>query len=381
MPVIGVVKESVAGETRVALTPQNVGQLIKDKHTVVVEQGCGLAATFADEEYRSLGATVAASASEVYGAADILVKVQPPSVIEVGYLRSGSTLIGFLSPSANPAVIKALAERSVTSFAAEYVPRISRAQSMDALSSMATVAGYRAVLIASQTIGKMFPLLMTAAGTVPPASVFILGVGVAGLQAIATAKRLGAKVEAFDPRPAVKDQVKSLGATFVEMELPKEDVETSGGYAKQMSDDFLRKEQEAIAARLPKTHAVISTAAIFGKRAPVLITKQMVSLMPKGSVIVDLAAETGGNCELTQAGKTVVHDGVTIIGAVNLPATVPVDASQMYSRNMYNLLKHMYPKADAPTPHDEEILKGACLTRGGSIVNDGVRLLVEKGGV
>lgn len=379
MPVIGVLKEIVPNETRVALIPQNAGQLIKDKHEVLVERGAGAASSFSDEQYGAVGATIATNASEIYAKADFIVKVQPPTLDEVTQMRGGIKYLGFLAPSSNLAVIKALAERSVTAFATEYVPRISRAQSMDALSSMATISGYRSVLIAAQNIGKMFPLLMTAAGTVPPATVLVLGVGVAGLQAIATAKRLGAKVEAFDPRPAVKDQVKSLGATFVEMELPKEDIETKGGYAKQMSDEFLKKEQEAIAARLPKVHAVICTAAIFGKRAPILITREMLSLMPRGGVIVDLAAETGGNCALTEPGKTVLHQGIAIVGALNLPATVPIDASQMYSRNIYNLLKHMYPKADTPTPEDEEVLKGACLTRGGSIVNDGVRSLVEKG--
>jgi NAD(P) transhydrogenase subunit alpha len=262
----------------------------------------------------------------------------------------------------------------------EYIPRISRAQSMDALSSMATVAGYRAVLIAATSVGKMYPLLMTAAGTIPPATVLILGAGVAGLQAIATAKRLGARVEAFDPRPVVKEQVKSLGASFVEMELPKEDVETAGGYAKEQSEAFLKAERVAIAARLPKVNALITTAQIFGKKAPVLVTAEMVKKMPPGSVIVDLAAESGGNCELTVAGKTIVKHGVTIIGAVNLPADIPVDASQMYSRNVYNLLKHMYPKADTPTDAGEEILVAACLTRGGQIVNNAVRAQLSKGG-
>jgi NAD(P) transhydrogenase subunit alpha len=275
--------------------------------------------------------------------------------------------------------VRSLAQQSVTAFAVEYVPRISRAQSMDALSSMATVTGYRAVLIAAQATGKMFPLLMTAAGTVPPATVLVLGAGVAGLQAIATAKRLGAKVEAFDPRPAVAEQVRSLGATFVEMELPKEDVETAGGYAKELSAEFLEKEQEAIASRLPKVHVVITTAQVFGQKAPILITSDMVTLMPRGGVIVDLASESGGNCELTETGKTINRHGITIIGAVNVPATVPIDASQLYSRNIYNLLKHMYPKADTPTEPDEEILTAACLTRNGAIVNDAVRALVEQG--
>lgn len=293
-------------------------------------------------------------------------------------MRRGSVYLGFLSPASHPAIVRSLAQQWVTAFAMEYVPRISRAQSMDALSSMATVAGYRSVLIAAQATGKMFPLLMTAAGTVPPATVLVLGAGVAGLQAIATAKRLGARVEAFDPRPAVAEQIRSLGATFVEMELPTEDVEAAGGYAKELSAEFLKKEQDAIASRLPTVHVVITTAQVFGQKAPILITSDMVALMPRGGVIVDLASESGGNCELTEAGTTIDRHGITIIGAVNVPATVPIDASRLYSRNIYNLLKHMYPKVDTPTHPDEEILKAACLTRDGAIVNDAVRALVEQ---
>lgn len=380
MPVIGVLKETAASETRVALVPQNITQLVRDKHSVVVQAGAGEHAGIPDKEYTQAGAKVVGSADAVCKAAHLVVKVQAPSTAELKRLKKGSTLISFLAPATNGAAIKSLASRGVTSFAMEYIPRISRAQSMDALSSMATVAGYRAVLIAATSVGKMYPLLMTAAGTIPPATVLILGAGVAGLQAIATAKRLGARVEAFDPRPAVKEQVKSLGASFVEMELPKEDVETAGGYAKEQSDAFLKAERVAIAARLPKVNALITTAQIFGKRAPVLVTAEMVKKMPVGSVIVDLAAESGGNCELTVAGKKVVKHGVTIIGAVNLPADIPVDASQMYSRNVYNLLKHMYPKADTPTDAGEEILAAACLTRGGQIVNTAVRALLSKGG-
>jgi NAD(P) transhydrogenase subunit alpha len=243
---------------------------------------------------------------------------------------------------------------------------------MDALSSMATVAGYKAVLTAADRLGQMFPLLMTAAGTIPPANVLILGAGVAGLQAIATARRLGARVEAFDPRPAVKEQVKSLGAGFLEMEVT-ENAEAAGGYAKQMSDDFLKKEQDVIATRLPKVDVVISTAQVFGKRAPVLITADMVTLMKPGSVIVDLAAEQGGNCESTRAGETVVVNGITIIGAVNLPALVPHDASMMYARNLLSLIQTLFPKGAAVPNFDDEIATGACITRDGAITNASVR--------
>jgi NAD(P) transhydrogenase subunit alpha len=243
---------------------------------------------------------------------------------------------------------------------------------MDALSSMATVSGYKAVLMATERLGKMFPMLITAAGTIPAATVLVLGAGVAGLQAIATAKRLGAKVEAFDPRPAVKEQVKSLGATFVEMEMPA-DAETAGGYAKELSPEFIKKEWEAIGARLPRVDVVITTAQVFGKRAPILITKEMVQLLRPGSVIVDLAAEQGGNCELTEAGKVIDKNGVTIMGAVNLPASIPTDASRMYSRNVMNLFKLLYPKVDATPDLNDEIIRGACITRNGEVVNESVR--------
>lgn len=376
---VGIPKETQTGETRVALIPSLITPLTRNNHEVIVEKGAGTAASFPDDQYTAAGAQIVKDAAGIYKQADIVFKVQPPTKKEAQRFRKDMTYIGFLAPHTSADVIPILAKNGVTSFSMEYVPRISRAQSMDALSSMATVGGYKAVLLAADKIGKMFPLLMTAAGTVPPATVFILGAGVAGLQAIATAKRLGAKVEAFDPRPAVKEQVKSLGAAFVEMELPKEDVETAGGYAKEQSEEFLKKEMEAIASRLPKVHVVITTAQIFGKRAPVLISADMVKLMPPGSVIVDLAAEQGGNCELTQAGKTVEKNGVTIIGAVNLPATIPSDASLMYSKNIQNLFRHLYPKPDATPDFEDEITKGACITRNGEVVNETVKKILEGG--
>jgi NAD(P) transhydrogenase subunit alpha len=283
-----------------------------------------------------------------------------------------------LAPLSNPALVSAMTGRQITTYAMEYVPRITRAQNMDALSSMATIAGYKAVLLGADTIGKMFPLLMTAAGTVHPALVLILGAGVAGLQAIATAKRLGAKVEAFDPRPAVREQVKSLGAAFIDMDVT-EQAETTGGYARQMSEEFIKKEMEVIASRLPKVDVVISTAQVFGKRAPVLISREMVRLMKPGSVIVDLAAEQGGNCELTRAGETVTEGGVTCLGPVNLPATIPSDASQMYARNITNLLVHLFPKGSPNPDTADEIVRGCCITRDGQIVNDAVRQALQEG--
>jgi H+-translocating NAD(P) transhydrogenase subunit alpha len=376
---IGIPKEIAAGETRVAMTPTLVSTLIKDKHTVLIETHAGAASSFADEAYQAAGATIVPNAQQLYAAADATLKVQPPTKEEVALMKEGSSYVGFLAPLAKLDVVRAIAARRITSFSMEYVPRITRAQSMDALSSMATVAGYKAVLIAAERLGKMFPLLMTAAGTVPAATVLVLGAGVAGLQAIATAKRLGAKVEAFDPRPAVKDQVKSVGASFIEMEIT-ENVETAGGYAKEQSEAFLQKEREVIGARLPRVNAVITTAQVFGKRAPVLITEQMVKMMPAGSIIVDLAAEQGGNCELTEAGKEIKKHGVTIVGAVNLPATTPVDASQMYSRNLLNLFRHLYPTPDATPDFTDEIVKGACITRNGEVLNETVRVTLEQGG-
>ncbi|PWT92213.1 MAG: NAD(P)(+) transhydrogenase (Re/Si-specific) subunit alpha [Acidobacteria bacterium] len=373
---IGIPKEIAPGETRVAATPQTAVLYVKDKHEVLIEAGAGLGASFNDEAYKSVGAQIVANSVELHKAADIILKVQPPLKNEVELLREGSSYIGFLAPFTNREVIQEFVKRKITGFSMEFIPRITRAQSMDALSSMANIAGYKAVLLASDEINKMFPLMMTAAGTIPPAIVLILGAGVAGLQAIATAKRLGAKVEAFDPRPVVKEQVKSLGATFIEMEMPA-DAETKGGYAKEMSEEFLRKEQEAIGARLPKVDVVISTAQVFGKRAPVLITTAMVNSMRPGSIIVDLAAEQGGNCELTKPGELVEHNEVKIVGAVNLAATLPVDASQMYSRNVFNLFKLIYPKSDAQPDFNDEVLKGACLTRGGQILNEQLAALYK----
>ena len=375
---IGIPRETLHGETRVAVIPNNISALTRDKHQVLVETGAGISASYGDDQYVAAGASIAGTSTALYQHADVVFKVQPPHPQEAVMLKEGATYLGFLAPLANVETIDVFCRRRITGFSMEYIPRITRAQSMDALSSMATVAGYKAVLLATERLGKMFPLLMTAAGTVPPATVLILGAGVAGLQAIATAKRLGAKVEAFDPRPAVKDQVKSLGATFIEMEMPK-DAETAGGYAKELSQEFIKKEWEAIGARLPQVHVVITTAQVFGKKAPILITSEMVKLLRPGAVIIDLAAEQGGNCELTAAGRTVEHDGVTIIGAVNLAAAIPTDASLMYSKNVINLFKLLYPRADATPDFNDEVVKGSCITRNGEIVNEGVRNALQRG--
>jgi NAD(P) transhydrogenase subunit alpha len=298
---------------------------------------------------------------------------------ELDLMREGITLIGFLSPVSNKELVERFLARKITAFSMELMPRVTRAQGMDALTSMSTIAGYKAVLLATERLGKFFPLLMTAAGTIPPASVLVLGAGVAGLQAIATAKRLGARVEAFDTRPAVKEQVESLGAHFVEMEIPKE-AETAGGYAREMSPEFIKKEHEAIGSRLPRTDVVISTALVFGKKPPRLITEEMVKTMPEGSVIVDLAAEQGGNCELTQPGKVVQGYGVTILGPVNLPASMPVHASQMYSRNITNLVKHLYQAKDRKLDFTDEITRGCCVCRDGQLVSEIVRGAFASGG-
>ncbi len=375
---VGIPKEIREGETRVALVPAMVSVLTKMEHEVLVQKGAGESASFADEAYEQAGAQLVDDAAKLYEQADVVLKVQAPTVEEAKQIKEGGVYVGFLAPLANPNVIRVLAERKVTAFALEFVPRISRAQSMDALSAMATVAGYKAVLLAANMVGKMFPLLMTAAGTIPPANVLVLGAGVAGLQAIATARRLGARVEAFDPRPAVREQVQSLGATFIEMELPEEDVETEGGYAKEQSEAFLKKGQEAIAGRLSRMDVVVTTAQIFGKRAPLLITEEMVKLMPEGAAIIDLAAEQGGNCELTEAGKTVEKHGVKIYGAVNLPAMVPVHASQMYSKTVTNLFKQLFK--DQTLNFEDEITLKACITRDGEVVNELIASALKEGG-
>jgi NAD(P) transhydrogenase subunit alpha len=313
----------------------------------------------------------------------MIFKVQPPQMHpathlhEAAMVREGSAYIGLLAPFAHMDVMETFARRRITAFAMEFIPRLTRAQSMDALSSMSTVAGYKAVLLAAEHLGKMFPLLMTAAGTITPATVLVLGAGVAGLQAIATAKRLGARVEAFDARPAVREQIQSLGATFVEMELPQ-DAETAAGYAREQSAEFLQREQEVIRDRFPRVDVVISTAQVFGKRAPLLITAEMVKSLRPGSVIVDLAAEQGGNCELTQAGQAVEYEGVTIIGAANVPAMLPVDASLLYARNVVNLFRYLYP-ATGPQPESiDELARGACVTREGEIVHELLKPLIKE---
>ena len=363
--IVSVPKESVPGERRVALIPDLIPKLAKAGLEVMVEAGAGKAAGFLDASYAASGARVE---GEVWAKADIALKVQPPSDAEIAKMREGSALIGFLHPLDNLAKIEALAARKVTAFSMELMPRITRAQPMDALSAMSTVSGYKAALIAADRLPKFFPLLMTAAGTVTPARVFVIGAGVAGLQAIATAKRLGAVVEAYDTRPAVKEQVESLGARFAELGLETKEAEDSSGYAKAQSEEFYRKQQEMMMKYVTAADAVITTALVPGKRAPALVTEEMVRGMRPGSVIVDLAAEQGGNCALTAPGEEVTRDGVTIVGPLNLPSTLPFHASQMYARTVTAFLLNLIKDGRVHLDRNDEIIRDTLLTHDGQVV-------------
>ncbi|MBI2403265.1 MAG: Re/Si-specific NAD(P)(+) transhydrogenase subunit alpha [Gemmatimonadetes bacterium] len=378
--IISVPRETVPGERRVALVPDAVKRLSGSAGRVRVEAGAGVAARFSDQEYRAAGAEIVAEAQGLRREADVLVMVHRPSEADVGDLKDGAVVVGMLQPATQPALVQALARRRVTSFSLDALPRITRAQPMDVLSAMATIAGYKAVLLAAAALPKFFPMLVTAAGTIPPAKVLVLGAGVAGLQAIATARRLGAIVQAFDVRPAVKEQVESLGAQFLAADLTGLAAEGAGGYARELSAEQHRRELELIHQHLKQVDVVISTAAIPGKPAPVLITDAMVRDMRAGAVIVDLAAETGGNCELTQAGREVEAHGVTIIGAVNLAATIPTHASQMFSRNMLSFLQHLIKDGNLKLDFQDELTAGACITHAGEIRHEGARALVAAGG-
>ena len=337
--IVSVPKETVQDERRVALVPELVPKLIQAGLEVVIQTGAGAEAGFPDAAYAHKGARIE---SEVFDRADILLKVQAPTTEEINRMQEGSILIGLLQPYSNGSGIKALAARQVTAFSMELMPRITRAQSMDALSAMSTIAGYKAVLIAASQLPKLFPLLMTAAGTMSPARVFVIGAGIAGLQAIGTAKRLGAVVEAYDTRPAVKEQVESLGARFAELGLETQDAEDQSGYARAQADEFYKKQQKMMFKYVTAADVVIPTALVPGQRAPVLITEEMVQNMRPRSVIVDLAAEQGGNCALTEPGQEIARHGVVIIGPLNLPSTVPFHASQMYARTVTNYLAHLF---------------------------------------
>src|SRR6202011_6090936 len=365
--IISVPKETMPGEQRVALVPEVVPRLTKAGLDVVVQPGAGESAGFLDAAYEGKGARLE---GEVFERADIFLKVQPPTLDEIGRMNEGSLLISFLQPYTNTAGIKAPAARKMTAFSMELMPRITRAQPMDALSAMSTIAGYKAVLLAAGRLHKFFPLLMTAAGTITPARVFIIGAGVAGLQAIGTARRLGAVVEAFDTRPAVKEQVESLGAKFVELGLETKDAEAKTGYAKAQSEEFYQKQRELLSKYVATADVVIPTALVPGKRAPVLITEEMVQGMRPGSVIVDLAAEQGGNCALTEPGQEVVRHGVKILGPLNVPSTVPFHASQMYARTVTNFLMHLLKEGKIHLDLGDELTRTPLVTHQGETLHE-----------
>jgi NAD(P) transhydrogenase subunit alpha len=362
----GVLKETAANERRVALVPETVGRLVKAGVGVLVERRAGNAAFHSDDAYAAAGGTILAERAALCAQADVVLAVQPPAPADVGLFREGGMLVATFQPGAETALVQQLAARRITAFSLVLLPRITRAQPMDVLSSQATVAGYKAVLLAASAIGRFLPMLVTAAGTLPPARVLVLGAGVAGLQAIATARRLGAVVSAFDVRPAVKEQVQSLGATFLEMAIA-EQAETAGGYAKELSEETHRRELEFIAGHVKNADIVITTALIPGKPAPILVTADAVRGMKPGSVIVDLAAEAGGNCELTEAGTERVEHGVALLGPVNLPSTLPHHASQMYSRNISSFLLHLVKDGAVQLDFEDDIIRNTCVTHAGEV--------------
>lgn len=383
---VGVLRETFPGETRVALVPDAVGALGKAGIKVVVEVEAGLRAGLPDSTYLERGAALA-DRNAIVATVDVIAQVRglgsnlKEGAVLLPLLRKGQTVIGLLDPLSEPKSAQALAQTGVTSFSLELLPRITRAQSMDVLSSMATVAGYKAVLIAACRLSRMFPMLMTAAGTVAPARVLIIGVGVAGLQAIATSRRLGAVTSAYDIRPAVKEQVTSLGAKFVELDLDTGQAEGQGGYAKAMGEEFYKRQRELLAQVCAQQDVIITTAAVPGKKAPILVTREMVVAMAPGSLIVDLAAERGGNCELTKPGGEVVENGVTILGPENVPATVPYHASQMYSKNMQTFLLHLVKDGRLQLDLEDEITRETMVTKDGAVVNERVKALLNPVGV
>ena len=367
---VGVVTEATGPERRVALVPESVAKLKDTGIEVIVQAGAGAASGFRDDQYAAAGASVESSRTAVLGGADLVASVGSPSFqgddCDVAHLREGAAFIGFLNPLLQRELLEALARRHISAFAMELVPRITRAQSMDALSSQATVAGYRAALLAATTVNKFFPMLMTAAGTIAPAKVLVLGAGVAGLQAIATARRLGAMVQGYDVRPEVKEQVESLGAQWVGLAMAE--AVGAGGYAKELSEEAKQRAAAHLGKLIGEADVVITTAQIPGRAAPRLITRAMVEAMRPGSVIVDLAAESGGNCELAKAGETVMHAGVAIVGPVNIASSLPFHASQMYSRNVATLLKHLVKEGELVLDLDDEITRGALVTHAGEVV-------------
>jgi NAD(P) transhydrogenase subunit alpha len=375
---LAVPKETAANERRVALIPDAVKRYVAAGHTVLVQSGAGEAAFISDDVFSSVGGTIVPDAASAFGRGDFIVKVQKPTSEELSLIRSGTALVAFLQPMVNLDLVQALQQRQITSFSMDAIPRTTRAQYMDALSSMATVAGYKAVLLAADHLAKFMPLLTTAAGTIPPAKVLVIGAGVAGLQAIATARRLGAVVEAYDTRPIVKEQVESLGGKFIDIPVDTSEAQDKGGYAKEVSQEVLRKQQEVLAQRASRSDAIITTAAVPGRPAPRLISEETVKNMAAGSVIVDLAAETGGNCELTVPGEIVERYGVTIIGLLNMPSTIPIHASQMYSKNIQNLLALLIGKDGRLTlDMNDEIVRGTVITKDGEILHEGTKARLQ----
>ena len=371
--VIGIPKESLIGETRIAILPADIMQLSSDKLTFIIEEGAGNGSFISDEDYSSVGAEIV---SDVYSGSDLIVRINPPSEEELSKFKDGTSLVSLLAPFINHDLVKQLAMKNISSFCLELIPRSTYAQSMDVLSSQATVAGYRAVLNAATHMGKFFPMLMTPAGTIKPATVLIIGAGVAGLQAIATASRLGAKVEAFDVRSAAREQVESLGAKFLYMDLD-DAAETDSGYAVEMNEEFIRKEMELLHDAAKRVDAIITTALIFGKKAPILIKDYMVNDMQPGSCIIDLAAENGGNCDLTKPGELIHHNGVTIDGRLNLPAQIPYHASQMLSKNISKLLTEITEEGKIKFDMENEIIKGCLVTHEGNIVHEMTKNIIE----
>ena len=376
---VGVPREIFPGERRVALVPAVIPNLKKAGLEVIIEANAGVEAGYPDADYAAKGATISADRASVFAQADIILQVlcygsnDLTGKADLPLLRKGQVLIGFLRPLGEVATIGDIAATGATSFSVELMPRTTRAQSMDALSSMATICGYKAVLLAADTLPRLFPMLTTAAGTITPARVLIMGVGVAGLQAIATARRLGAVVSAYDLRPAVKEQVHSLGGRFVELAIEAKDAQDAGGYARAQDESFYQRQRELLGQVVAQHDVVVTAAAIPGKKSPILVTKEMVAAMARGSVIVDLAAERGGNCELTHIGEIAVEHGVTIIGSINLASTVPYHASQMYSRNLTSFLLNMVKDGQLNLNMDDEIVRSTLVTQGGEIVNPRIR--------
>ena len=383
---VGVPRESYPGERRVALIPASIAALKKAGLNVVIESGAGTEAGFADDDYAAVGVQVA-SRAEVFNSANVIFQVRAAGAnraagqADLGLFRPGQWLIGLCDPFTEPALMADLAAKGVSCFALELLPRITRAQSMDVLSSMASIAGYKAVLLAAERLPRLFPMMMTAAGTITPTKVFVMGVGVAGLQAIATARRLGAVVKAYDIRPAVKDEVLSLGAKFVELDLKTDNAAGVGGYAKAMDEDFYRRQRELLTQVVGESDVVITTAAVPGKKAPMLVTADMVRRMPKRSMLIDLAAEQGGNCELTRPNETIVENGVSVIGCVNLPSTVPFHASQMYAKNVSTFLLSQVKNGQLSLNRNDELVSNTLVTHEGQVVHSRIREVLGLSGL